>query len=423
MKQFYFYSLFPSRALMSLLMLVCFSVLLCAQNDTRTPISNVVATSDDIELIPVHFGTVYPPTFTVTEGMPAYVDSYGSGHWEKWDGTNWRAVQSYSTFSSGTFRFTVQVRIDGEGGEAYVLSEPVTLTVNGVAWEGGIGVSGGSNFFYTWFNSPEFVIPEPTELFFNSSTSWNIYRCYKDISITPFSVASGAEGGTKPYTFSKTSGPDWISVTADGTVSGTPTILGSNPDLVVRATDATGTWREVTISIGNTIIEPSMREVVTEVELTSNFDTMPVIGEDILQVSMTPTNGAPVYCPESMGGWFKWNGSGWERAAYGTKFVAGKYKLYLQLRIDGTDGETHRLGEPLTVKVNGKPWSVDPITVNDTYSYTWITSEDIETIDPDGIISIHEELNEGKAIYNLAGQRLNKMQKGINVIGGRKVLK
>ena len=32
------------------------------------------------------------------------------------------------------------------------------------------------------------------------------------------------------------------------------------------------------------------------------------------------------------------------------------------------------------------------------------------------------ETGEG-AIYNLAGQRMNKMQRGINIVGGRKVLK
>ena len=422
MKHFYHYSFFFTRALLSLL-LVCFSVLSFAQDDTRTPISNIVATSDDIESIPVHSGTIHSPSFTVSEGMPAYIDTSGSGHWMRWDGSNWANVQSYLTFMSGTYKYTVQVRIDGTDGEAYVLAEPVKLTVNGVEWEGGTSVSGGSNFSYTWFTSPEFVIPEPAELFFNSLPSWNISRCYKDEPITPFNVATGAEGGTKPYTFSKTTGPDWINVTADGTVSGTPTTLGSNPDLVIRVTDAAGTWKEVTISIGNTIIEPSMREVVTEVELTSNYDTMPVIGEDILHASMTPTNGAPVYCPESMGGWFQWNGSDWVRAAYGTKFIAGKYQLYQQLRIDGTDGEKYKLGEPLTVKVNGKTWSVSSIAVGDTFSYTWITSEDIEATAPDGIMTIHEESKEGVAIYNLSGQRLDKMQKGINIIEGKKILR
>ena len=41
--------------------------------------------------------------------------------------------------------------------------------------------------------------------------------------------------------------------------------------------------------------------------------------------------------------------------------------------------------------------------------------------DPTGIIDLNANLNEG--IYNLAGQRLSKMQKGINIINGKKVLK
>ena len=45
----------------------------------------------------------------------------------------------------------------------------------------------------------------------------------------------------------------------------------------------------------------------------------------------------------------------------------------------------------------------------------------IET--PTGIVSPLGETEEGAGIYNLAGQRLDKMQKGINIIGGRKVLK
>ena len=40
-----------------------------------------------------------------------------------------------------------------------------------------------------------------------------------------------------------------------------------------------------------------------------------------------------------------------------------------------------------------------------------------------GIVSPVRETKEGAAIYNLAGQRINKMQKGINIINGKKVLK
>ena len=38
-----------------------------------------------------------------------------------------------------------------------------------------------------------------------------------------------------------------------------------------------------------------------------------------------------------------------------------------------------------------------------------------------GIEAIHNAA-EGGAIYNLAGQRLQKMQKGINIVNGKKVL-
>ena len=47
-------------------------------------------------------------------------------------------------------------------------------------------------------------------------------------------------------------------------------------------------------------------------------------------------------------------------------------------------------------------------------------------VDPDGIEEIHSSqfmVRDGENIYNLAGQRLSKMQKGINIIGGRKVLR
>lgn len=40
-----------------------------------------------------------------------------------------------------------------------------------------------------------------------------------------------------------------------------------------------------------------------------------------------------------------------------------------------------------------------------------------------GINFVESKLNENGAIYNLAGQRLNKVQKGINIINGKKVLK
>ena len=42
---------------------------------------------------------------------------------------------------------------------------------------------------------------------------------------------------------------------------------------------------------------------------------------------------------------------------------------------------------------------------------------------PDAIAKISEDAQKSENIYNLAGQRLNKMQKGINIINGKKILK
>ena len=43
--------------------------------------------------------------------------------------------------------------------------------------------------------------------------------------------------------------------------------------------------------------------------------------------------------------------------------------------------------------------------------------------DPDGINEVgDEQLTIDNAIYNLAGQRINKLQEGINIVNGKKIL-
>ena len=41
---------------------------------------------------------------------------------------------------------------------------------------------------------------------------------------------------------------------------------------------------------------------------------------------------------------------------------------------------------------------------------------------PDGIKTLSQTPVKEEGIYNLSGQRLNKMQKGINIVNGKKVL-
>ena len=47
----------------------------------------------------------------------------------------------------------------------------------------------------------------------------------------------------------------------------------------------------------------------------------------------------------------------------------------------------------------------------------------IEDDDPTGIEDLNVDVNLDEPIYNVAGQRLNKMQKGINIVNGKKILK
>ena len=43
--------------------------------------------------------------------------------------------------------------------------------------------------------------------------------------------------------------------------------------------------------------------------------------------------------------------------------------------------------------------------------------------DATGIVSLRGETEEGVAVYNMAGQRIGKMQRGINIVNGKKILK
>ena len=120
-------------------------------------------------------------------------------------------------------------------------------------------------------------------------------------------------------------------------------------------------------------------------------------------------------------------------------------ELYLQRRAQAIqDKRTVRLGpkvlHPFTQ--DASILNAKQVWYNGSEDYKWVISRDgyyririnvfEETIDgeylgaemPDGIEMTDEvqtTTNDG-AIYNLAGQRLSKPQRGLNIIGGKKVL-
>lgn len=65
-----------------------------------------------------------------------------------------------------------------------------------------------------------------------------------------------------------------------------------------------------------------------------------------------------------------------------------------------------------------------PVGTKSKYEATegWKDFKNIVEIDPSGIATIHSEKNGYGAVYNLSGQRLAAPHRGLNIIGGKKVV-
>ena len=125
--------------------------------DIRIKISNIVATSDT-NSIPVYGGTYKRPTFTVTAGEQAYFRDGSAGYWLKKEGEEWNPYGG-TTFTEGTYKYKVQIRIDGEAGTTHVLDENgITVTVDGNTWAVNERPSVTDTDSFVWTESEEYVI-------------------------------------------------------------------------------------------------------------------------------------------------------------------------------------------------------------------------------------------------------------------------
>ena len=101
---------------------------------TREEVDTIKATA--IINVPSYDEPTNYPAFTVTEGSPAYIAAMMT-HWEKKNTVTgkWDNVSSGNTFTEGTWRLSVQVRIDDEGGKTHKLSAKPRFFVNEVEWQ------------------------------------------------------------------------------------------------------------------------------------------------------------------------------------------------------------------------------------------------------------------------------------------------
>ena len=225
---------------------------------------------------------------------------------------------------------------------------------------------------------------------FFKNKKWDIDSTYINQAITAFSVADGASGGTKPYTFEKVSGPEWLDVSADGMVSGTPTALGENADFVIKVTDSAATpeTKEITLKVGKTYILPADREVISVIRATSNIGEIIGYGKSVVKPSFTFTEGTQAKFSDSMGKWYKKEGTEWKRYEEAT-FTEGTYMYGNQIRVDDEYGMSHVLDKDGVSVYIDDVLCADNIKpdIYDTYSLIYV-----DTINYEVVKAVNEEI-------------------------------
>lgn len=391
----------------------------------KEKVTEMEVTSSDYATIPKYGNYCSYVTFTVTKGSPAHVKT-DMGSWRKKVGDEWQFTRPEDIFTAGTYRYEVQIRIDGEAGLTHVLGEGFTFKMNGESWTvDNTYFVVEDTYSYLWVYSPEVVITEPVgePLTFTIPTTSAIEKNYKGKAITEVSVAAYAFGGEKPYTFSKVSGPEWITVSSEGTVSGTPTEIGTNSNLVIRVTDKAGNYKESTMTVGETVANPEDRIDVTEIEATcEDLTTIPGLGKNCSRINLTITSGSPAFYSSTNSYWYTVkDGRRGDRQQPTDQFTAGEYVFLTCIMINGEYNTTHKLASDVKLKVNGTAWrQATSVAYDDRYSYVYFYSPFIDLTDT-GIDKIGAD---GKPAvrYNLKGQRVDEHYKGVVIINGKKVV-
>lgn len=130
---------------------------------TREEVDTIKATA--IINVPSYGAPTNYPAFTVTEGSPAHIDTMMT-HWEKKNTVTgkWDNVYSGDTFTEGTWRLSVQVRIDDEGGKTHKLSAKPRFFVNEVEWQIKSGPLFDDPHFVSlaYFHSQEYEVTSST---------------------------------------------------------------------------------------------------------------------------------------------------------------------------------------------------------------------------------------------------------------------
>ncbi len=361
------------------------SVARAATDDTRQVVTEVNLTYD--ELIP-----------SCGEMVKCWYDGEPEGAVYRMSSFYWRWSRQYvannqqvnpsskAVFVPGTWFYMYQIRVDGEFGSQYRLpdtKEELTIKINGVERQANGNPSIGSNYSYVWVYSPDYEVTDE-----GAALGWwmpglyadNCYvpDSYMNVPISTINFGDYTYGGEKPYSYSKVSGPSWLTVDSEGKITGTPTVTGNNDPLVVRITDHAGAYLDISLSVNKTYVRPEDRTVVKDVQGTAEGGIAPSYGQMCVTPVIDVPDGVPYFFNVRMGSYWKLGEQGEEdatRVSIGDTFYEGQYFYEVQIRIDGDGGSNYRFptlaeGGMTSVIVDGEEWTVEgAISVNDTYSF------------------------------------------------------
>lgn len=352
--------------IMTLSLVLSTTTMVYAEEDNREEVSIIEGVSDNIDSIPVWGGNYTTPEFTVTTGEPAYFFT-SDGKWQRKEGDVWSDEHVSERFRAGTWRYKCRIYISNSndypsGGNTHKLAEQIDVKVNGDYWITETPVI-KTNYSYAMVYSNEYTVDEPDDLIVYDSNKIDIGSNRAGTPITEYSIASYVEGGIKPYTFSKVSGPDWVNVSTDGTISGIPAEPGKNQNLTVLIKDSSNPNRtqEIDIAVAKTENDLNDRDTISEVTATSNIDSIVSFGESLTNKPIiTVSNGNPAYFKCSEGTWEKKNenSGNWGEPSGITVFEKGTWRFTCDVCIDN-EGDLYKLAENIIVKVDGNNWKAN----------------------------------------------------------------
>ena len=145
----------------------------------------------------------------------------------------------------------------------------------------------------------EVTVGSNNGLAFADKAEFDIPGGATDTDITAVDVSGAVTGGKKPYTFSKVSGPEWLTVSGDGKITGTrPSVTAEADTAVIKVTDGIGAEKTITIHVG-AVIEGVITRPATDIRLNKSTTTIYTGKSEILTAMVEPADTTDIITWES----------------------------------------------------------------------------------------------------------------------------